>query len=141
MTTSAPWPVTPRGWCRNTTTLGHPYNVANVTSLSSKHNLAGFGITPNSTIKQQQIKTYSVQNVLTGEYCLTWSCSLVEISQHFWNKNCIHPQGDTLQQGASTDLWNVSKFQQTTTAQYPRRQQSSQSAMWEPHALSHKLQT
>jgi hypothetical protein len=31
--------------------LGDPYNVAKVTSLSSKHNLAGFGTTPNSTTK------------------------------------------------------------------------------------------
>lgn len=51
MTISAPCPVTPRGWCRNTTMLGDPYSVARVTSLSSKHNLAGFGTTPSSTTK------------------------------------------------------------------------------------------
>jgi hypothetical protein len=58
------------------------------------------------------------QNVITGEYCLTRSCSPVEIFQHFWKKDFIHPQGDTLQQEAvqtSETSANFNRLQQQNT--------------------------
>jgi len=49
--------------------------------------------------------------------------------QHFWKKGCIHPHGDNQQQGAVQTSEMSANFNQTTTAQHPRTQQSSQSAM------------
>jgi hypothetical protein len=57
-------------------------------------------------------------------------CSLVEIDQNFRSTYCHNYQdGGSPDDAGSKYLWNVNQFLQEYTAQYPRRQSSSHSAV------------